>query len=131
MSSRGARTLIRREPILASAPVIAPWNVPYAMAMRKIAHATGPGQHAGAQNRHRPRRSAAPMIAALAGVGGKFRVGVLNAWDHAGLAGCRRGAVLHPCGQDLSLTGSSEVGRQTMAMAGRGSSRSSNSAENR
>jgi aldehyde dehydrogenase (NAD+) len=108
--------VIRREPIGVCA-AIAPWNVPYAMAMWKIAHALVMGNTLV----FKPASStpiSALMIAALAEQAGIPR-GVLNVITGPG-GSVGEALCSHPGVDKISLTGSSEVGRQTMAMAAQG-----------
>lgn len=105
--------IIRREPIGVCAAIV-PWNVPYAMAMWKIAHALTMGNTMVLKPASSTPLSAL-MIAALANQAG-IPPGVLNVITGPGGS---VGAALssHPGIDKISFTGSSDIGRSMMGAA--------------
>jgi len=108
--------VIRREPIGVCASIV-PWNVPGPMAMWKLTHALAMGNTLVLKPASSTPVSAL-MIAEHANRAG-IPKGVLNVVTGPGGA---VGDVLcaHPGVDKISLTGSSDVGRQTMERAARG-----------
>lgn len=108
--------IIRREPIGVCA-AIAPWNVPGTMALWKITHALVTGNTLVLKPASSTPLSAL-MIAEFANQAG-IPKGVLNVITGPGGV---IGDVLcaHPGVDKISLTGSAEVGKQTMARAAQG-----------
>lgn len=108
--------LIRREPIGVCA-AIAPWNVPYAMAMWKITHALVMGNTLVLKPASSTPLSAL-MIAALANQAG-IPPGVLNVITGPG-GSVGEALSSHPGVDKISFTGSSDVGKSTMKAAAGG-----------
>ncbi|MBK6581796.1 MAG: aldehyde dehydrogenase family protein [Pseudomonadales bacterium] len=106
---------VRREPLGVCAAVT-PWNVPYSMAMWKIAHALVMGNTMVLKPASSTPLSAL-MIAELANQAG-IPKGVLNVITGPG-GSVGQALCSHPGVDKVSLTGSSEVGRISMAFAAR------------
>jgi len=107
--------LIRREPIGVCA-AIAPWNTPHMMAPWKIAHALATGNTLVLKP-----ASATPLSALImAGLAQQAGLpdGVLNVVTGSGTA-VGEALCLHPGIDKISMTGSTEVGKEIMARAGR------------
>jgi len=105
--------LIRREPIGVCA-AIAPWNVPYMMALWKLAHALVTGNTVVLKPASSTPLSAL-TVASLANRAG-FPKGVINVVTGPGES-LGEALCLHPKVDKVSLTGSSEVGKRIMARA--------------
>ncbi|MBV6423948.1 MAG: NAD/NADP-dependent betaine aldehyde dehydrogenase [Steroidobacteraceae bacterium] len=105
--------VIRREPIGVVA-AIAPWNVPYMMALWKIVHALVTGNTVVLKPASSTPLSAL-IVAELANQAGIPR-GVLNVVTGPGGA-VGESLCVHPLVDKISLTGSSEVGKRIMALA--------------
>ncbi len=107
--------LVRREPIGVCAAVT-PWNVPFSMAMWKIAHALTMGNTLVLKPASTTPLSAL-MIAELAHEAG-IPPGVLNVVTGPG-GTVGEALCSHPDVDKVSLTGSSEVGKYSMSLAAR------------
>jgi len=105
--------VVRREPLGVCA-AIAPWNVPYMMALWKIAHALVTGNTVVLKPASSTPLSAL-IIARLANAAG-IPPGVLNVITGPG-GSLGEALCLHPQVDKVSLTGSSEVGRRIMSQA--------------
>jgi aldehyde dehydrogenase (NAD+) len=107
--------IVRREPLGVCAAVT-PWNVPFSMAMWKIAHALVMGNTMVLKPASSTPLSAL-MIAELANQAG-IPKGVLNVITGPG-GSVGEALCSHPGVDKVSLTGSSEVGKLSMAFAAR------------
>jgi len=105
--------ILRREPIGVVA-AIAPWNVPYMMALWKITHALVTGNTVVLKPASTTPLSAL-IIAGLANQAGVPK-GVLNVITGPG-GSLGETLCLHPLVDKVSLTGSSEVGKRIMSRA--------------
>jgi len=108
--------VIRREPIGVCAAIV-PWNVPALMAIWKLAHALATGNTLVLKPASSTPVSAL-MIAQYANQAG-IPKGVLNVVTGPG-GSIGDALCTHPGVDKVSLTGSSEVGKQTMERAARG-----------
>jgi len=105
--------VIRREP-LGVVAAIAPWNVPYMMALWKMVHALVTGNTIVLKP-----ASSTPLSALIAaGLANQAGIpkGVLNVITGPG-GSMGEALCLHPLVDKISLTGSSEVGRRIMSLA--------------
>jgi acyl-CoA reductase-like NAD-dependent aldehyde dehydrogenase/alcohol dehydrogenase class IV len=105
--------VLRREPIGVCA-AIAPWNVPYMMALWKMAHALVTGNTVVLK----PASSTPLSALKMAGLANQAGIpkGVLNVITGPG-GSMGESLCLHPLVDKVSLTGSSEVGKRIMSMA--------------
>ncbi|MBP9593182.1 MAG: aldehyde dehydrogenase family protein [Steroidobacteraceae bacterium] len=106
--------LIRHEPIGVCA-AIAPWNAPYMMALWKFSHALVTGNTIVLKPASTTPLSAL-AVASLANQAG-FPKGVINVITGPG-GSMGEALCLHPLVDKVSLTGSSEVGKRIMSLAG-------------
>jgi succinate-semialdehyde dehydrogenase/glutarate-semialdehyde dehydrogenase len=114
--SRPARLLTMRQPV-GTCVLVTPWNFPLAMGTRKI----GPAIAAGCTMVIKPAKQTPLSMLALAQIfqAAGLADGVLNVITSNSAGKVVTACIDHPAARKISFTGSTEVGRQLAAQAGK------------